>query len=420
MSMTTTAKCVLIVICLPAASSLAGDANADLNRLTAKFYPMIGTLDAAKAGERAELAKQIKSASETVPADWNKRLLDRYKSLRTKYEGQWQSAGVAALTAQVLPELDTRRKTAVDFIASDAYNKETQPKVDEMVKKVEEVWNAPYAQVLARVEPVRNQLTALRELEGYLALYPDPANPQPLDEAPLREAFNKAARGLWISKEWQAILDYNAALTWLDDQERKHLVRLNEYRIMMGRAPLEADIRLELAARGHSQDMKEKGFFSHESPVPGKKSFGDRAALAGYHKAGGENIFAGSTDGLGAFDAWYHSPGHHKNMMGGYRQIGAGRFQDIWTQLFGGDGPFATKPGGKPPAVQFAERLLALSKDATVAQRMDLAQFAVQSKLWDEALAQVDAVLSVEPKNATAQRVKAFCEAELAKTKKRK
>lgn len=411
---------IFFTVCFCAGSCLAGDATADLNRLTAQFYALISTLDAAKAGERAECAKQIKNASEAAPPEWTKRLQDRYKALRAKYEGQWQGSGVGSLAAQILPELDARRKVAVDFIASGAYTKETQSKVDEMVKTVGEIWSNPYAHALARIEAMRNLLAALRELEGYLALYPDPANPQPLDEAPLRDAFNKAARTLWVSKEWQAILDYNAAQPWLDEQERKHLTRLNDYRVMMGRAPLEADIRLQLAARGHSQDMKEKNFFSHESIVPGKKSFGDRAALAGYRKAGGENIYAGSTEGLAAFDGWYHSPGHHQNMMGGYKQIGAGRFQDIWTQLFGGDGPFATKPGGKPPAVQLAERVLALPKDATVAQRMELAQFAVQNKLWDEALSQVDAVLVVEPKNATAQRVKAFCEAELSKTKKRK
>ena len=78
-------------------------------------------------------------SSEVAPPEWTKRLQDRYKTLRAKYEGQWQGSAVGALAAKILPELDARRKIAVDFIASDAYKKDTQLKLDEMVKKVEEM-----------------------------------------------------------------------------------------------------------------------------------------------------------------------------------------------------------------------------------------------------------------------------------------
>jgi uncharacterized protein YkwD len=81
--------------------------------------------------------------------------------------------------------------------------------------------------------------------------------------------------------------------------------------------------------------MAEKGFFSHDSPVPGKARFSDRARNFGT-TAGGENIHKGSTDGPDAITSWWHSPGHLKNMMRGWSRTGLGHYKKHWTQLFGG------------------------------------------------------------------------------------
>jgi uncharacterized protein YkwD len=80
--------------------------------------------------------------------------------------------------------------------------------------------------------------------------------------------------------------------------------------------------------------MKRLGFFSHESPVPGKRTPGDRAALAGT-SASAENIAAGQSKGVDAIGAWYYSPGHHKNMFGGHARVGLGHSDTLWTQMFG-------------------------------------------------------------------------------------
>jgi uncharacterized protein YkwD len=383
------------------------------------FYSFVSSMDSKKAEDRARLSKEIKVRSEKAPDDWLKRVGDKQKSLKSRVESILQGSSAQGLAAQLLAELDARRGEALGYIGGDAYTKETHSKVEEMVKKVEEIWKSPYDQFLARNESAKRALADVKELDGYLALFPNTANPPTLDEKKLSATFNTAVRDAWMPKNAVTVLQYNDQQAWLDEQERIHLKRLNEYRVMMGRMPLEADVRLTSAARSHSKDMKEKNFFSHESPLPGKKTFGDRAMLEGYRGASGENIYYGSTDGLSSFDAWYHSPGHHKNMIGGSKQIGAGRFEGHWTQVFGNDGPFAIRAGGKPANLAFYEKVLALPKDATVQARLDLAQFAFQNKLWDGAKQQLNEVLKAEPDHAMAKKVLAFVEGELAKTKKK-
>lgn len=110
---------------------------------------------------------------------------------------------------------------------------------------------------------------------------------------------------------------------------------VNAMRIACGLAPLVFDPKLCTAAVMHSRDMESQGFFAHESPLPGKKTFSDRAVLAGT-TACGENIFMGSAAGADAVRAWFLSPGHHKNMFGAeHVRQGLGRSGKHWTQLFG-------------------------------------------------------------------------------------
>jgi uncharacterized protein YkwD len=121
-----------------------------------------------------------------------------------------------------------------------------------------------------------------------------------------------------------------------DEEEMRGIDQLNTKRIHAGLAALRLDVRLGEASRGHSEDMVRLGFFSHTSPVKGKESFGRRASLAGT-SASGENIAAGQNTGKGAIRAWWYSPGHHRNMMGGgHRRIGLGRCEATWTMMLGG------------------------------------------------------------------------------------
>jgi uncharacterized protein YkwD len=115
---------------------------------------------------------------------------------------------------------------------------------------------------------------------------------------------------------------------------REGIRELNEWRLLLDLNALLIDPKLCEAARGHSEDMNEHGFFAHESPLPGKTTPGDRAAEAGT-TGSGENIHMGSSKSASANEGWFYSPGHHKNMFRpNYRRIGLGNFNKHWTQMF--------------------------------------------------------------------------------------
>ncbi len=121
----------------------------------------------------------------------------------------------------------------------------------------------------------------------------------------------------------------------LDPEEARAILALNITRALLGLKPLAIDPRLCAAARDHSSDMHNLKFFSHQSPVPGKTSFTDRARRFGT-TASGENIAAGYRNGEAVHRGWFHSPGHHKNQMANHKRVGVGRVGNYYTQLFGG------------------------------------------------------------------------------------
>ena len=120
----------------------------------------------------------------------------------------------------------------------------------------------------------------------------------------------------------------------IEFEEANGIRDLNRMRLLLGLKPLRIDVKLCEAGRDHSKDMLEKKFFAHESPVPGKRTPWDRAKRFGT-TAHAENIAAGADTGPGANRQWFHSPGHHKNMLGSHSRVGLGRHHKTWTQMFG-------------------------------------------------------------------------------------
>lgn len=115
--------------------------------------------------------------------------------------------------------------------------------------------------------------------------------------------------------------------------EYEGILELNQWRIAMGLNALLIDPKLCAAARDHSRDMKTHGFFAHESPIKGKETPWARAANFNT-KASSENIAINNSPS-GANRAWFHSPGHHKNMFAEKRTwVGLGQEGRHYTQLF--------------------------------------------------------------------------------------
>lgn len=93
--------------------------------------------------------------------------------------------------------------------------------------------------------------------------------------------------------------------------------------------------KLAKAAFDHSAEMKANEYFSHTG-LNGSNA-GQRINAAGYAwKTYGENIARGYANEQAVMNGWLSSEGHCKNIMNGsFKEMGAGRQGDYWTQLFG-------------------------------------------------------------------------------------
>ena len=137
----------------------------------------------------------------------------------------------------------------------------------------------------------------------------------------------------------------------LDVEEADGILELNILRVLMGLSSVAVHPGLSAACRDHSNDMQERGFFSHTSPVAGKQGFGQRAKRFGAG-AGGECIAAGASKGPRSIHQWLHSPGHMRIILSkGTYSVGLGRRANKWTLLAGGGAKRAHPLLGKDPFI---------------------------------------------------------------------
>lgn len=113
----------------------------------------------------------------------------------------------------------------------------------------------------------------------------------------------------------------------------------NREREGRGLPPLVVNDRLRAAAQRHADDMAARRRMSHRggdgsSPVR-------RMARAGYdYRSAGENVAAGQRSVGEVMAAWMRSPGHKRNVLGRFAEIGAGCATDAagtpyWCVTFG-------------------------------------------------------------------------------------
>jgi uncharacterized protein YkwD len=112
--------------------------------------------------------------------------------------------------------------------------------------------------------------------------------------------------------------------------EQSMISLVNSYRAQHGLGALKANPALMRAARFHSHDMSDNGYFDHTSPDG--EQFSQRLTRFGFHwLSAGEAI--GEASGLttptdaatSAFTMWRESPPHNKIMLtGSYRSVGIG------------------------------------------------------------------------------------------------
>ncbi len=121
------------------------------------------------------------------------------------------------------------------------------------------------------------------------------------------------------------------------EQEVVRLVNLE--RAKNGLKPLAHNWELSRVARFKSNDMRDQGYFSHQSPTYGSPFDMMRDFNISYQTAG-ENIAAGQQTPASVVQAWMNSEGHRKNILNSsFSQIGVGYasggpMQHYWTQMF--------------------------------------------------------------------------------------
>ncbi len=193
---------------------------------------------------------------------------------------------------------------------------------------------------------------------------PNPTMPEPMPDPMLPEADAGAPGepdvdgGSAPSGDEVPMTDHCAAVADWDPMwtqwEDEVLLLVNEYRSMGfncdsqgsfgATTPLSTDPILRCAARLHSLDMYERGYFDHDNP-DGIDPF-ERMAAAGFMGSYmGENIAQGQTSPEDVMRAWMDSDGHCSNVMNpNYTLLGVGyhpgsdsnrRAQRYWTQNFG-------------------------------------------------------------------------------------
>jgi uncharacterized protein YkwD len=113
----------------------------------------------------------------------------------------------------------------------------------------------------------------------------------------------------------------------------------NREREKAGKPPLEPSERLTAAAQRHADDMASRRRMTHRGG-DGSSPF-RRMAREGYRFArAGENVAAGQQTPDSVMRAWMTSPGHRRNILGNYTQIGAACAIDeggtpYWCVTFG-------------------------------------------------------------------------------------
>ena len=121
--------------------------------------------------------------------------------------------------------------------------------------------------------------------------------------------------------------------------EMRVIELVNQERAKNNLKPLKADVALTKGARLKSEDMRDKGYFSHTSPTYGSP-FAMMTSLGIKWQAAGENIASGYRTPESVMQGWMNSPGHRANILSTkWSKMGTGFAQGgksgyYWTQWF--------------------------------------------------------------------------------------
>jgi uncharacterized protein YkwD len=132
------------------------------------------------------------------------------------------------------------------------------------------------------------------------------------------------------------------ASTNQNDEEKKFVELINQYRSQNKLSALKVDDKLQQAARWLSEDMAKYNYFGHIDSQG--RDYPKRFADFGYTGSPINEIIAAGGEAQAAFDTWKSSPGNNALMLNpDFKAIGTGyatnansTYQYYWTTTFGG------------------------------------------------------------------------------------
>lgn len=327
---------------------LTPDELREVNKLLGEYRAARGDLQA-----KEEICKKVLAVGPGAVPLMSAAIERELRPLLKRYSGKFQAQAAQYVKKRVanidLGEVAQLRSTVLGIQKrGEGFTKEAIVRDgDPAMRKLEQICIIDRKMVLEQSEPLgtdRERLIGLGKLwERCQAQLPkppaqegeEPPKPPNFEEYLAGEESLAAALAAPMDPQTRGILAVNARLAEkLDPEEARAMLACNLTRNLLGLSALLIDFKLCDAARDHSHDMETLHFFAHESPVPGKKTPWDRAKNFGT-TASAENIFMGCHDGREANQGWFHSPGHHANMLGKHVRIGMGRSGLYYTEEFG-------------------------------------------------------------------------------------
>lgn len=312
--------------------------------------------------KRADAVTVLAGLGESARSSLYRALLMRRATLKERLNGNKAVAGINAL-GKLRLELEKRREHALELIfdtnkypypyrpprasqaAFEEYRKH-QPIVDQRVAAVKQIWDDP--RQVAVPDAVHELVAGVRKInemivESGFGEIADDQNPAPWLMALPKPGTRLSIRNIALSLAERERIDRSIEIMANNPKNPGTATRgeiaqvriTNDYRIMMGRWAVRLYERLTLASHGHCEDMSRLGFFSHTSPVPGKRTPYDRIVRTGMQPSGASENIAINSGPLGAHNGWVHSPGHHRNILGrSWRLMGPGNVGRYWCQNF--------------------------------------------------------------------------------------
>jgi uncharacterized protein YkwD len=219
----------------------------------------------------------------------------------------------------------------------------SQPEVERLTGLVRKAYEDPKSVTIPAA--IREGIARLKEIHGWMLESPDMASQEaPLWLFHLPEADTIRVKDMAENEEDRRRLTTSAETLKRNlaepgsataaEQEQCRIT--NEYRIMMGRYAVRIYDPMAKASHDHCNDMSTIGFFSHTSPVEGKRTPYDRLVRQGMRPNGASENIAINSSPLGAHNAWCRSPGHHRNLLGSsWRIMGPGNVGRYYCQNFG-------------------------------------------------------------------------------------